>query len=345
MQSGDAVAHKIWNGSIFTAFRLADNERLGDGSNTPPPFYLQVPRITYFTLVLEKVIRSLQNFVKSGSTENDEEISTTKPEPHNQYWLSHNGIPLRWHYPVGVLFDLYSSSAVLPWEITIHFKDYPSNVLLAPPVNRAAVEAFFVATLKEADQLKHRGRGGSGPVFDDIQSEEKCQLLNGFTQHRFDLFWSINKRFMQGAPIQSKAVAPGNAHISKDGDKGDGQCTQIVTEDAATLMTSIGAMKAFRHCPFRLYFSPLNLNTVSPTKGFIQTLISPFNESDSTPVTFSDIIIALFGRIRAKNFHPEEFTFKVHGVEIPPETPAQWMCEWMAYPDNFVHIVARKREE
>ncbi|VDO06089.1 unnamed protein product [Rodentolepis nana] len=337
MEQNDTIAHKIWNGSLYITFRVPDSDLLIDSSNTPPPFYLQVPRITYFPLVMEKVIRSLRSFIKSGLEDSD--------EIYKQYWLSHNGIPLKWHYPVGVLFDLYSSSSKLPWEIAINFKDYPSDLLLAPPVNRASVEAFFVATLKEADQLKHSGRGGSGPVFDDIQSEEKKQLLTGFTQHSFDLFWSINKRFMQGAPIQYKAVASDNANTLKDGDKEDRQCTQIVTEDAAALMTSIGAMKAFRHCPIRLYFSPLNLNTVSPTKGFIQTLIPPFNESDRTPATFSDVINTLFDRIRAKNFHPEEFVFKVHGVEIPPETPAQWMCEWMAYPDNFVHIVARKRED
>lgn len=92
---------------------------------------------------------------------------------------------------------------------------------------------------------------------------------------------------------------------SKDGEKGDGQCTHIVTEDAAALMTTIGAMKAFRHCPFRLYFSPVNLKTAPPTKGFIQTLISPFKESDGAPITFRDAIDSLFDRIRTKNFHPD----------------------------------------
>lgn len=50
MQSGEAVAHKIWNGSIFIAFRLADNERLGDGSNPPPPFYVNA--VFYFLFPL-----------------------------------------------------------------------------------------------------------------------------------------------------------------------------------------------------------------------------------------------------------------------------------------------------
>lgn len=72
-------------------------------------------------------------------------------------------------------------------------------------------------------------------------------------------------------------------------------------------MTSTGAMKAFRHCPFRLYFSPLNLKTASPTKGFLQILISPFNKDDNTPATFSDVINSLFASIRAKTFNPKGY--------------------------------------
>ncbi|KAM7542212.1 hypothetical protein Aperf_G00000006172 [Anoplocephala perfoliata] len=339
MESNDAVSHKIWNGSISVAFRLSEDELHNDISNTLPPFYLQVPRVTYFPLVLERVIRSLQNYSKYMSNKSDETISMKN---ETIYWLSHNGIPLKWHYPVGLLFDLYGSSSKLPWDITVHFQGYPNDVLLAPPVTRAAAEAFFLSTIKEADQLKHRGRGSSGPVFNDIQIEDQRQLLTGLSQHRFDLFWSINKRFMQAEPVQPRSIAP---DAPKDGDKEDGQSTQILTEDAAALMTSIGAMKAFRHCPFRLYFSPLNLKTASPTKGFLQVLISPFNEDDNTPATFSGVISSLFASIRTKSFNPKDFIFLVHGVTIPPETPAQWMCEWMAYPDNFVHIVARKREE
>ena len=31
----------------------------------------------------------------------------------------------------------------------------------------------------------------------------------------------------------------------------------------------------------------------------------------------------------------------VHGVDIPLETPLQWMSEHLSYPDNFLHLCIR----
>ena len=36
-----------------------------------------------------------------------------------------------------------------------------------------------------------------------------------------------------------------------------------------------------------------------------------------------------------------ESTVRVHGIEVPLETPLQWLGEHMCYPDSFVHIVVR----
>ncbi len=72
-----------------------------------------ISRQTYFPLVMDKVQRHFSEFV-STSIKN------------NEIWLDYNGTPLKWHYPVGLLFDLYAneggeSSANLPWNINVHF--------------------------------------------------------------------------------------------------------------------------------------------------------------------------------------------------------------------------------
>lgn len=41
-------------------------------------------------------------------------------------WLEYNGQPVKWHFPIGVLFDLYMEADVqLPWNITVHFHKFP----------------------------------------------------------------------------------------------------------------------------------------------------------------------------------------------------------------------------
>ena len=44
-------------------------------------------------------------------------------------WLEYNGLPLKWHYPIGVLFDIHMGADVtLPWNITVHFSQFPDGI-------------------------------------------------------------------------------------------------------------------------------------------------------------------------------------------------------------------------
>jgi hypothetical protein len=52
------------------------------------------------------------------------------------------------HYPVGLLFDLYSNLDSLPWCITLHFKDLPTDTLLLKPTPET-MQDMFMSMLKE----------------------------------------------------------------------------------------------------------------------------------------------------------------------------------------------------
>ena len=109
---------------------------------------LMVSRQTYFPLVIDRVQRHFQDFVSTSLKA-------------NEVWLDYNGTPLKWYYPVGLLFDLYANegngaSANIPWVLTIHFDNYPSNLIHS--TNKDMTEAYFMSTLKEADAIKHKGK-------------------------------------------------------------------------------------------------------------------------------------------------------------------------------------------
>jgi len=64
-------------------------------------------------------------------------------------WLEFNGIPLRWHYPIGVLLDIYFNDIQLPWNIVVHFDKFPENVLMH--CHNKYVVNFLLSTWAEHD--------------------------------------------------------------------------------------------------------------------------------------------------------------------------------------------------
>ena len=76
--------------------------------------------------------------------------------------------------------------------MTAHLSDFPSDLLL-PCSTRDQVETVFMSSLKEADQLKH-----SGKVVSQMQKKDHNQLWSGLSSDKFDQFWAINRKLMEG---------------------------------------------------------------------------------------------------------------------------------------------------
>lgn len=117
-------------------------------------------------------------------------------EPHLG-WFSFEGVPLKWHYPIGLLYDLYSgaepvtrssstednptqsislagknyhpsadteggtpSPGPLPWRLTLHFADWPDEDLVRLDAEGLVMHDAFINSVKEADSLRYRDAKG-----------------------------------------------------------------------------------------------------------------------------------------------------------------------------------------
>ncbi|XP_061027792.1 autophagy protein 5-like [Eubalaena glacialis] len=114
-----------------------------------------------------------------------------RQEDVSEIWFEYEGTPLKWHYPIGLLFDLLASGSALPWNITVHFKSFPEKDLLHCP-SKDVIEAHFMSCVKEADALKHKSQ-----VINEMQKKDHKQLWMGLQNDRFDQFWAINRKLME----------------------------------------------------------------------------------------------------------------------------------------------------
>eukprot|EP00053_Salpingoeca_punica_P007664 m.69765 g.69765 ORF g.69765 m.69765 type:complete len:275 (-) comp14270_c0_seq1:154-978(-) len=85
--------------------------------------------------------------------------------------------------------------------------------------------------------------------------------------------------------------------------------------------------------PFRVYV--VTKEHLQDSTAFSTTIIqesySPV--TNNTPRTLNDLMKFLFGDNRPASI-------LLHGVRPNGETPLQWLSQFCAYPDNFLHIVA-----
>ncbi|XP_041463575.1 autophagy protein 5-like [Lytechinus variegatus] len=168
------ILREIWEGRIPVTFVLAEDE---SSTENPEPCVLMVSRLTYITLIAEKIEKHFKKF--------------TAIDEQDEVWFESNGQALKWHYPVGVLFDLHMHDKPLPWRITVHFKNFPEDEILHCK-SKEVIEALYMSSVKEADVLKHRGQ-----VMNNLQQKDHKQLWTGLQSDKFDQFWTTNRRLME----------------------------------------------------------------------------------------------------------------------------------------------------
>lgn len=81
-------------------------------------------------------------------------------------------MPLKWHYPIGLLFDLYAGAepatrsntpnpdaqvdgSPLPWRLNVHFGDWPVEDLVRLDPDGMVMNDAFINSVKEADFLRN----------------------------------------------------------------------------------------------------------------------------------------------------------------------------------------------
>ncbi|CAO2648957.1 Nn.00g099060.m01.CDS01 [Neocucurbitaria sp. VM-36] len=298
------LRQSVWNGSIPLEIRLHKGDcRTYDDSD---PYLIQFPRISYLGLLIHK----LHAFFSSSLIFPDVSPSDT--------WLSYEGVPLKWHYPLGLLYDLYSGAEPaypsdtsspshksesteeerhhLPWRLTVHFSDYPSEQLVKLDNEDNVLHDLFKNSVKEADYL----RTGTGKTVMFLSKEDSTQLWDAVKQHDFTLYNPINQKLLnpQGVNLRHLPVRLYLPHAASDSPK----------EEA-----SPGSLRVVQS------LVPLNLSSRQP-----QTIGTALNQ----------ILPTLFPSRRS----PLLAQAVLHGAVLPLSASVEELIRATAYLDGWLHI-------
>ncbi|KAM7515921.1 hypothetical protein LguiA_005504 [Lonicera macranthoides] len=132
MDSRGTEAQKyVWEGAIPLHLHLHESEVTT--LPPPPPALILAPRIGYLPLLAQHI----KPF-----------FSSALPPGVDTVWFDYKGLPLKWYIPTGVLFDLLCAEPERPWNLTVHFRGYPTN--MTPCEGEESVKWGFINSLKEA---------------------------------------------------------------------------------------------------------------------------------------------------------------------------------------------------
>ncbi|KAI9205737.1 autophagy protein Apg5-domain-containing protein [Polychytrium aggregatum] len=182
------LAEQVWNMVLPLQISADPQELKAFGPNTAPSpavFYALCPRHSYLPLVAANAKAFFMDLFELSSDPNDSEI-----------WFSYQNEPLKWHFPIGLLFDMFQAATPstvppTPWKIHIHFGGFPADKLIKFPSSGTLFD-FFMSSIKEADHL----RNGSTKKVMALSKADQLSLWDGLCQNDSQKFWAVNLKLV-----------------------------------------------------------------------------------------------------------------------------------------------------
>ncbi|KAF5957947.1 hypothetical protein HYC85_005172 [Camellia sinensis] len=176
MDRGTEAQKYVWEGAIPLQIHLHDSEVTT--LPPPPPALILAPRIGYLPLLVPHI----KPF-----------FSSALPPGVDTVWFEYRGLPLKWYIPTGVLFDLLCAEPERPWNLTVHFRGYPANILI-PCEGEDSVKWSFINSLKEAAYIIN---GNCKNVMNMSQSDQ-VELWHSVMNGNLEAYLRVSSKLKLG---------------------------------------------------------------------------------------------------------------------------------------------------
>ncbi|EME39498.1 hypothetical protein DOTSEDRAFT_180063 [Dothistroma septosporum NZE10] len=306
-----ALQSKIWSGSLALEIRLAASDcRTYDESE---PYYVQYPRLSYLAFLLPR----LHSFFASSLI--DPGVSA------HDAWLSFEDVPMKWHYPLGLLYDLFSgaepsdleatgaehasqfvadasvTTSTIPWKLTIHYTDFPDEQLIQLDTGGRAMQDMFINSVKEADFV----RNGTARTIMLMSKDDSDNLWSSVQEHNLQLFNTVNNKLLDPPGMQLRHI-PVKIYLPTSASK---EATDIIPEEGA---------------------APGHLRVVQS----LVTLQLPSKQPQTLGTALNGVLPTIFPSRRS----PIYARPVLHGAAVPLSARLDEVSKTVAYPDGFLHI-------
>lgn len=182
----------VWEGAIPLQIHLHESEVTTLPS--PPPALVLAPRIGYLPLLISLL---------------KPHFSSTLPPGVDTIWFDYKGLPLKWYIPTGVLFDLLCVEPERPWNLTVHFRGYPSNVLL-PCEGEDSVKWSFINSLKEAAYVIN----GNCKNVMNMSQPDQVELWGSVLNGNLEIYQRVASKLKLGT-FEDEYIENGSSVVTK----------------------------------------------------------------------------------------------------------------------------------
>lgn len=237
--------------------------------------------------------------------------------PADSGYLTHDGVPLKWHLPLGLLYDLYVLSvrdtdsdhpetAIIPFKLTLHYTpDATSatiNLINPDPVR---MHDFFINAVKEADFL----RSGTAKPIMSLSAADSKALWSSMQNNDLVVFSKIH---------------------------------QILMPSSSQL----------RNIPLRIYLPSSPEGEETAQMKVLQAQVAPWAPSQSIgtaaqarnmasgqPQTLGSALHTLIPSLFPSKRTPLIARPLLHGATIPLTANLDELARWACYADGWIHVV------
>lgn len=314
----------VWEGAIPLQIHLHQSEITT--LPPPPPLLILGPRLGYLPLLVPLI---------------KPHFSSTLPPGVETVWFDYKGLPLKWYIPTGVLFDLLCAEPERPWNLTVHFRGYPGEIL-TPCEGEDSVKWSFINSLKEAAYIIN---GNCKNVMNMSQADQ------------FELWQSVLKGNMESYVRLSSKLKLGP--VGED-------CIVKNSPLAAQSQqpTGIDAVGPTRSCriPVRLYVRSIGVETeemeeacATDSWSEILYLNRPveIRKDEECSITLESAIRGLLPEIFEEESQADDESNKdkiqvqkkdeiklirIQGIKLDPDIPFCWVVNNLKNPEYYLHI-------